>query len=282
MSFFNEDSRDTMAKQLNNTSIPPILQLPNEILENIMIWLDDPHSYLATSSVNHRFRNCATNLPTRQEFAETWFATHCNDQPEHASNLIAYTVRYIHRHAGLKNPEDCLARLHPDAWPRWKVNDWRMWLPTMEQYDLHDDPILTHLQRKLGDRRFRWLQRVVERIIEGCKARTRLDRTEESEAPPSVVGSISEYVYGGVIFADEYVNALYNFNKKYSPVAKLDIEDVVFGNTLYKVYRELEEQERPAGIGPAPPPGEFDSCLHEYLHVMHAVRRKVLCTCGRI
>ncbi|RPA87631.1 hypothetical protein BJ508DRAFT_300878 [Ascobolus immersus RN42] len=66
----------------------PILQLPNEVLENIFIRVDDPHTFLNLYKVCHRFHALASYKLNRQRFTKIWF------KALEASWVKCYTRKY--------------------------------------------------------------------------------------------------------------------------------------------------------------------------------------------
>ncbi|RPA73749.1 hypothetical protein BJ508DRAFT_313528 [Ascobolus immersus RN42] len=80
---------------------PQTPYIPNEILQEILVRLDNPHDYLTASLVSHRFRDCTVDSHTRRKFVKVWFSTH--PPPTAASDILEYTARYVRYHYAQKS-----------------------------------------------------------------------------------------------------------------------------------------------------------------------------------
>ncbi|RPA74147.1 hypothetical protein BJ508DRAFT_333387 [Ascobolus immersus RN42] len=85
---------------------PPILRLPNELLEKIFLAIDEPTSYPRLTKTCTRLAIIGLDPLTRRKFTDTWFLSH-NDK----DGWIEYITRYIHFHAvAHKLTEDCQSK----------------------------------------------------------------------------------------------------------------------------------------------------------------------------
>ncbi|RPA81754.1 hypothetical protein BJ508DRAFT_376294 [Ascobolus immersus RN42] len=130
------------------------LQLPNELLHQILTLVADPSTYLTASLVSHNWRNAALDQINRRTFSKRWFSAHCND--EYAPSLIEYTARYIRRHC-MQPEEGCVVKFLPVPYD-----------PVTYAYYDESGPRLVP-NDCLGEERYAWMERLVVRMAKAAK-----------------------------------------------------------------------------------------------------------------
>ncbi|RPA87483.1 hypothetical protein BJ508DRAFT_320498 [Ascobolus immersus RN42] len=77
-----------------------IFRLPNELLCNIFIRIDDAHTYVNLYRVCQRFYGLAHDRLVRNQFAQTWLSSHCYNTKNYLTNFLdlEYAVRHIRLH----------------------------------------------------------------------------------------------------------------------------------------------------------------------------------------
>ncbi|RPA80891.1 hypothetical protein BJ508DRAFT_326982 [Ascobolus immersus RN42] len=79
-----------------------ILSLPNELIHDIFIRLDNPHTYLALYSVCHRFYDIASHPIARQSFTKYWFFVYSHSPVPLEASFLEFCARYIRRYCNDK------------------------------------------------------------------------------------------------------------------------------------------------------------------------------------
>ncbi|RPA71312.1 hypothetical protein BJ508DRAFT_336164 [Ascobolus immersus RN42] len=219
-----------MSRTNKNPRSPLLLRLPNELLGQILIYAFDDKTYLAASVLCCRLRTCALDPYTRKYFTKTWFATYCNDEPQHAPSLIKYMARYNRAHRLPRETKGCVTRYvygykgypNEDGYRELTgvLNDsdqkmefaWASWvnLPGTIPSKKCD------LSRFMGRAKFVKLERICERIaeLEAAKAKFFERSNTSGERLQLSVESVG-----------------------------LDVEDVAFGVIMYRNYRIVERKQ---------------------------------------
>ncbi|RPA77173.1 hypothetical protein BJ508DRAFT_379079 [Ascobolus immersus RN42] len=182
----------------------PFLQLPNELLHQIITHLTNPHTFLALSRVNHRLRSITQSRPTRKAFVTLWLQTHpyCPKAPHLIKHILQFTRRHCLR------PHHCHHNLNfeqPLMPPRFGTGE----LPLDKFFYRHryEEPDANGRMsgyrsylRQFSELSTKWLRRYVVRLAESYG---------DAGGPSGRVGEV-----------------------------ELDVEDVVLGYAIYERSRE--------------------------------------------
>ncbi|RPA80457.1 hypothetical protein BJ508DRAFT_307457 [Ascobolus immersus RN42] len=83
--------------QSNPFHFPPILRLPNEILHNICMLIENPATFVALGKVNRRFYALTRRQLTWEDYFNNWFSIYCGGG-KRTPKIIVQIVRFLRRH----------------------------------------------------------------------------------------------------------------------------------------------------------------------------------------